>query len=118
MQIVKILKNTYNKAQFNKYQAVVKLLEGVLYESSCNGNSGHSDSECQMLFSSKNGYFGNIVVNKISGDPSSCAFIRLDPSLLSKEQVQVALAIGGKDQVLRTWFRNKPRGLDYNIPKQ
>ena len=118
MQVIKIVKNTFNKAQHKKYQAVVKLLEGVLYESSCNGNSGYSDSECNMLFSSRNGFFGNIVVNKVNGSPSSCGFIRLNPSLLTNEQMQVANAIGGKDNILRQWFRNKPRGLDYNIPKE
>lgn len=117
MQVIKVVKNTFNKAQHKKYQAVIKLLEGVLYESCCNGNSGYNDSECNMLFNTRNGFFGNIVAKKILGDPTSCGFIRLDPSLLTSEQTEVANTIGGKDQVLRNWFRNKPRGLDYNIPK-
>ena len=89
---VNVIKNTFNKSQFKKYNAILQLLSIIPRERYHNGNSGYSDSIVRNLFSGKHlvgtALFRNILQKKVKGDAYSVGFVSLNPSLLTSDQLE------------------------------
>ncbi len=78
---VKILKNTFNKSQFNKWVLLSQLVAQIMP-----ADSGYNSSQFRALFGT-HAAFANVVVKHRSGDdPLTSATATLDPSLLTAEQ--------------------------------
>lgn len=86
---VKILKNTFNKSQFNKWTLLCQLVTQLKYEN-MPADSGYNSSQFRALFGTHSYYIGaafaNVVVKHRDGDPLTSASATLDPSLLTSEQ--------------------------------
>lgn len=89
---VNVIKNTFNKSQFKKYNAILQLVRMIPRENYPNGNSGYSDSVIRNLFSGKHlvgtALFRNILQKKVKGDAYSVGFVSLNPSLLTSDQLE------------------------------
>ena len=89
---IKLLKNTFNKAQFRKWSLIKEAIGWVKEESYPNGNSGYCDSEVMRLFqihSAVPGLLSGVVSKNVWGDASTCGSVTIDPSLLSKEDEEM-----------------------------
>ena len=110
---VTIVKNTFNKSQFRKHALLSKLVSGLKWES-MPADSGYCQHQVRTLFGGHcyytNAPFAEIVIAKRSGDPLTSGHIKLDPSLLTAEQVAhierlIAPSAARPDvTVVRAWF--------------
>ncbi len=110
---VTIVKQTFNKTQFRKHAALTKLVSGLKYET-MPADSGYCQTQVRTLFGTHSFYpnapFANLVVAKRYGDPLTSGWIKLDPSLLSAEQVAHIERLTAPSptrpdvSVLRQWF--------------
>lgn len=85
---IKLLKNTFNKSQFRKWDLVNQAIGCLKKESYSNGNSGYCDSQVMRLFQlhpAVPGLLDNVVVKNVWGDAYTCGSLTVDPSHLTKE---------------------------------
>lgn len=86
---IKLLKNTFNKAQYRKWALLREVIGWIKEESYPNGNSGYCDSQVMRLFQihpAVPGLLKGVVTRNIWGDPHTCGSMTVDPSLLTKDQ--------------------------------
>ena len=106
---IKLLKNTFNKSQYRKWDLVNQAIGWLKEESYPNGNSGYCDSQVMRLFqihSAVPGLLNNVVTKNVWGDAHTCGSLTIDPSLLSKE-----------DEDLLSSLMTKVQHGKYQLPK-
>ena len=89
---IKLLRNTYNKAQFRKWALLKEAINWLKEESYPNGNSGYCESQVMRLFqihSAVKGLLTGVVVKNTWGDAHTCGSMTIDPSLLTKDQEEM-----------------------------
>ncbi len=120
---VKILKNTFNKSQFNKWVLLSQLVAQLKYEI-MPADSGYNSSQFRALFGNSSyagAAFANVVVKHRDGDPltSATATATLDPSLLTAEQCNRIKRLLSWDfnsptniSVIQVWMSNNTNRVD------
>ena len=114
---VKVLRNTFNKSQYKKYETLLRLVWAMIRESYPNGNSGYAENDVQTLFGHHSVYpgarFEHLVVSAEHGDPHSCGFYVVDPSRLSKQDMEdieflLSPTADNKTTIYRRWQQKRP----------
>lgn len=112
---VKILKNTFNKSQFNKWVLLSQLVAQLKYE---NMPADSDSSQFRALFGT-GAAFANAVVKHRDGDPLTSATATLDPSLLTAEQCNRIKRLLSWDfnsptniSVIQVWMSNNTNRVD------
>ena len=89
---ITILKNTFNKSQWEKYNTLRNLVLSIKGESYPNGNSGLDQSQCrrlfQGLFGSYEATYPNLLVDYRNGDARTMNHMVLDPNRLTTAQLE------------------------------
>lgn len=86
MYNIQVIKNTFNLTQHRKYDALLKLIK-CIDTISTPSNSGKCPYTVKHWFSNTNAMFNNTVVRKEAGNAYITAYIQLNPSLLTNEQL-------------------------------
>lgn len=78
---INVIKNTFNVNQSRKYNVVNTIVNSMIYRSYPNGNSGYEDyhNAADMISATK--------VKYVAGNPYTVAYLKLDPSKLTREQL-------------------------------
>ena len=89
---IRIIKNTFNKAQWVKYNTLREVVLSIKEECYPNGNAGFDQVVCRRLFQGLLGSYEptypGLLVKYYNGDPSTMNHMVLDPSRLTSDQVE------------------------------
>ena len=89
---ITILKNTFNKSQWEKYDTLKRFVCSLPTESYPNGNSGFDQVSCRRLFQGLIGryepMYQGLLVDYRNGDPITMNHMVLDPSRLTSAQLE------------------------------
>lgn len=89
---IKLLKNTFNKSQFRKWNLLNQAIGCLKQEEYPNGNFGYCDSQVMRLFQihpAVPGLLNNVVTKNVWGNAYTCGSLTIDPSHLTKEDEEV-----------------------------
>ena len=86
---IKLIKNTHNKNQWAKYELLEQFVVSLPRESYPNGNMGFCQKACRDLFQNESCPYQGLLVEYKHGDPRTMHHMVLDPSRLTKEQMEM-----------------------------